>query len=611
MSVGSVPETDSEEGGGDADQIVESPALRQIAQLSGLIAKASSRRQGSPERELAAQLGVSRPSLREALIALELEGLVEVGVGSGIWVTASSAERGTVKPLHEGEGPFELLRARWLFEGEIAAVAARTATERDLDGIRSALSAMERLERKNQDFSSADRDFHIHRGVDANSVWRDGAGPVGSRARRPGDRWRSNQTTAHRAAHIDDIGHSVRSRLTIRARPASCRHTSGRLRALATGAPQEAERRRAGSEPRAPDAAQAIEGRKMTTEVLRLDGVSKRFLTVVALEDVSFDLRRGEVHAVCGENGAGKSTLMNVISGQLQPDGGRMAYKGRAARFTSVREAQAAGIAMIHQELNLVPHLTVAENIYLAREPRVGCFIDRPRLRADARRVLARLHVDIDPDATLGALSVAQRQMVEIAKALSLDAEVLIMDEPTSSLTQSETELSSPSSTSSSARAWGSSTSRIGWEDAAGRRPVTVLRDGRGSRRRTSPRPPSTSWSSRWSARAGEQVPAAHLDPHRRGSLSAHGLARHGVFDDIPSRSGAARSSASRPGGRGRTEVARAISAPTGSTPARCASAARSFAYAIRATRSATASPTCPRTGRSTGSPSTWPWDRT
>jgi ribose transport system ATP-binding protein len=177
----------------------------------------------------------------------------------------------------------------------------------------------------------------------------------------------------------------------------------------------------------------------MTTELLRLDGITKRFQTVAALQEVSFDLRRGEVHAVCGENGAGKSTLMKVITGELQPDDGRMAYKGRPTRFASTREAQAAGIAMIHQELNLVPHLSVAENIYLAREPRRGWFVDRATLHANAARCLARLGVAIDPRVSVRSLSVAQRQMVEIAKALSLDAEVLIMDEPTSSLTESET----------------------------------------------------------------------------------------------------------------------------------------------------------------------------
>ncbi|WP_280156510.1 sugar ABC transporter ATP-binding protein [Piscinibacter sp. XHJ-5] len=173
--------------------------------------------------------------------------------------------------------------------------------------------------------------------------------------------------------------------------------------------------------------------------VLALAGIGKTFLTVTALQDVSFDVRGGEVHAVCGENGAGKSTLMKIISGQLQPDSGHITYKGQPVRFASSRAAEAAGIAMIHQELNLVPDLSVAENIFLAREPVAGWFVDRPRLHADARRCLDRLGVDIDPKAIVRTLSVAQRQMVEIAKALSLEAEVLIMDEPTSSLTDSET----------------------------------------------------------------------------------------------------------------------------------------------------------------------------
>jgi ribose transport system ATP-binding protein len=173
--------------------------------------------------------------------------------------------------------------------------------------------------------------------------------------------------------------------------------------------------------------------------LLRLDGICKRFFTVTALANVGLELRRGEVHAVCGENGAGKSTLMRVMSGQMQPDEGRIFFKGEATRFSSSRGAEAAGIAMIHQELNLVPHLSVAENIYLAREPRRGPFIDRARLHADARKCLARLGIAIEPAVIVRTLSVAQRQMVEIAKALSIDAEVLIMDEPTSSLTESET----------------------------------------------------------------------------------------------------------------------------------------------------------------------------
>ncbi|CAB3791636.1 Ribose import ATP-binding protein RbsA [Pararobbsia alpina] len=174
-------------------------------------------------------------------------------------------------------------------------------------------------------------------------------------------------------------------------------------------------------------------------EVLRLSNVTKRFPGVLALDGVSFELRRGEVHAVCGENGAGKSTLMKVISGQYLPDEGTIVYKGKECRFASSLEAQAAGIAIIHQELNLVPHLSVAENIFLAREPRRAIFVDRARLRIDAQRCLDRLGVDIKPGTLVRTLSVAQQQMVEIAKALSLDAEVLIMDEPTSSLTESET----------------------------------------------------------------------------------------------------------------------------------------------------------------------------
>ena len=187
------------------------------------------------------------------------------------------------------------------------------------------------------------------------------------------------------------------------------------------------------------DAPHGTARRDGNAELLRLTDVTKRFPGVVALDSVSFDLKRGEVHAVCGENGAGKSTLMKIISGQYPPDEGSILYKGNECRFASSLEAQAVGIAIIHQELNLVPHLSVAENIFLAREPRRGIFVDRARLRADAQHCLDRLGVDIAPVTLVRTLSVAQRQMVEIAKALSLDAEVLIMDEPTSSLTETET----------------------------------------------------------------------------------------------------------------------------------------------------------------------------
>jgi ribose transport system ATP-binding protein len=174
-------------------------------------------------------------------------------------------------------------------------------------------------------------------------------------------------------------------------------------------------------------------------EILRLEGIVKRFPGVVALDGIRLDLRTGEVHAVCGENGAGKSTLMKIVSGQYLPDEGTIRYRGEPVQFASTAEAQAAGIAIIHQELNLVPHLSVAENLYLAREPKRGPFVDTRKLNADAVRCLSRIGLDVAPTTLVGTLSIAQQQMVEIAKALSFDAQVLIMDEPTSSLTESET----------------------------------------------------------------------------------------------------------------------------------------------------------------------------
>jgi ribose transport system ATP-binding protein len=173
--------------------------------------------------------------------------------------------------------------------------------------------------------------------------------------------------------------------------------------------------------------------------LLRLNGVGKRFPGVIALQNVSFDVRPGEVHAICGENGAGKSTLMKIVSGQYRPDEGDIFLDGRAQHFASTLEAQAAGIAIIHQELNLIPHLSIAENIFLAREPKRGWFIDRARLAADSQAALERIGLALKPRTLVGSLSVAQQQMIEIAKALSLNARLLIMDEPTSSLTESET----------------------------------------------------------------------------------------------------------------------------------------------------------------------------
>jgi ribose transport system ATP-binding protein len=175
--------------------------------------------------------------------------------------------------------------------------------------------------------------------------------------------------------------------------------------------------------------------------VLVAKHVSKSFAGVTVLRDVDFDLRHGEVHALMGENGAGKSTLMKILAGVHTSYEGAIEVEGRTASFGGVREAEQAGVAIIHQELNLVPELSVADNIFLGREPLVaGVLIDRGRMVRAAERLLQRLGVNIDPESRIAELRVGEQQLVEIAKALSLDTRILIMDEPTSALSSSECE---------------------------------------------------------------------------------------------------------------------------------------------------------------------------
>ena len=172
---------------------------------------------------------------------------------------------------------------------------------------------------------------------------------------------------------------------------------------------------------------------------LQMRGICKRFPGVVALDGVDFDLRRGEVHVLLGENGAGKSTLMKILSGACARDAGEILIDGQHAALASPRDAQALGISTIYQEFNLVPHLTAAENIFLGREPVLGAGVIRGgALVAEAGRLLEMLGTRIDPRARVTSLGVAEQQMVEVAKALSLDARIIIMDEPTSALTESE-----------------------------------------------------------------------------------------------------------------------------------------------------------------------------
>ncbi len=172
--------------------------------------------------------------------------------------------------------------------------------------------------------------------------------------------------------------------------------------------------------------------------LLQLRGIAKRFLGVTALDGVDFSVRAGEIHALLGENGAGKSTLIKVLTGVHTADGGTIMLEGRAISPESPKEAEACGISTVYQEVNLIPALSVAENIALGRQPGKFGFVNWGAMRRHAREALARLDLTCDVDAELGSLSVAMQQMVAIARALDLRAKLLILDEPTASLDEKE-----------------------------------------------------------------------------------------------------------------------------------------------------------------------------
>ncbi|WP_435258339.1 sugar ABC transporter ATP-binding protein [Thioclava sp. FR2] len=176
------------------------------------------------------------------------------------------------------------------------------------------------------------------------------------------------------------------------------------------------------------------------TELVKMTAIDKHFPGVHALKSVHFNLVAGEVHALMGENGAGKSTLMKILSGIYQPDGGTLEVMGKQVTIDGPQEAQALGIGIIHQELALMNDLTVAQNMFIGREPRrtFGMFTDEAQMNKDAAAIFNHMKVDIAPDTEVGTLTVARQQLVEIAKALSYNASVLIMDEPTSALNDTE-----------------------------------------------------------------------------------------------------------------------------------------------------------------------------
>ncbi len=171
-----------------------------------------------------------------------------------------------------------------------------------------------------------------------------------------------------------------------------------------------------------------------------MQGIDKRFPGVHALKKCDFELEVGEVHALVGENGAGKSTIMKILTGVFAKDEGTIYYKGEEVDIKNTKDAQKLGIGIIHQELNLMPDLTVAQNIFIGKEPMKfgGLFTDDSKINEATKILLDSMNVDISPTIKVDALTVAQQQMVEIAKALSYDSEVLIMDEPTAALTESE-----------------------------------------------------------------------------------------------------------------------------------------------------------------------------
>lgn len=172
--------------------------------------------------------------------------------------------------------------------------------------------------------------------------------------------------------------------------------------------------------------------------ILTMKDIDKSFPGVHALDHVNFEVKRGEVHALMGENGAGKSTLMKVLTGIYQKDSGSIQYKGQETEFRSAKEAQDAGVVIVHQELNMVGDLTVAQNIFIGREPKKGLRIDDKKMIEDSKKLFSDLNIDIDPREKMKNLTVGKQQMCEIAKAISHNAEVIIFDEPSAALTEKE-----------------------------------------------------------------------------------------------------------------------------------------------------------------------------
>ncbi|GAB4586512.1 sugar ABC transporter ATP-binding protein [Nocardia sp. IFM 10818] len=296
------------------------------------------------------------------------------------------------------------------------------------------------------------------------------------------------------------------------------------------------------------------------SELLRLEGIGKSFPGVVALDGVDFDLRRGEVHVLLGENGAGKSTLIKMLSGAHRPDSGRILVDGKDVRINGAQDSERLGIATIYQEFNLVPDLTVAENIFLGRQPRRFGLIDRKKMEADAAELLERVGLSISPRARVRELGIARLQMVEIAKALSLRARVLIMDEPTAVLTSDEVD-----KLFTIVRALRDDgvgivfiTHHLEEIAALGDR-VTVIRDGRSVGQAPAHTPADELVRLMVGRSIEQQYPRERSDAGAT-LLTVDGLTRDGVFEDVSFRVHAGEVvGIAGLVGAGRTEVARAV----------------------------------------------------
>ncbi|HEY0791922.1 MAG TPA: sugar ABC transporter ATP-binding protein [Chthoniobacterales bacterium] len=269
--------------------------------------------------------------------------------------------------------------------------------------------------------------------------------------------------------------------------------------------------------------------------ILKIEGITKSYPGVRALQDVTFDVERGSIHAIMGENGAGKSTLMQIIAGAQRSDSGTLNFDGREVQFTNPAEAQAAGIAIVYQELNLSPNLSIAENVFLGLEPRSGgAFVNRKTLRAKTVATLQKLGIRFDPDTIVGSLTVAQQQLVEICKSLVRNPRLLIFDEPTSSLSEADSRILFR--VIADLKAQGVTMLYISHrfpEVFANCDAVTVLRDGKHVR--TKPMK-STSEAEVVSLMVGRELLAFHrqdLTPSQEVVFEVRGLTKHAQYRDV------------------------------------------------------------------------------